>query len=66
MKNEKFTIKIDEIMTLKMVLLSLRNLEEKRLNASIIKERLIDIKKLSIIELMIKKRVRKIPTRERK
>ncbi|MHA1479604.1 MAG: hypothetical protein ACTSPU_15525 [Promethearchaeota archaeon] len=45
MKNEKFTIRIDEIMTLKKVLLSLRNLEENRLNASIIKEILIDIKK---------------------
>jgi hypothetical protein len=65
-KNEKFTIKIDEIMTFKIVLLSLRNLEEKRLKASIIKERLIDIKKLRIIELMIKKRVRKTPTRDRK
>jgi len=65
-KNEKFTIKIDEIMIFKMVLLSLRNLEEKRLKASIIKERLIDMMKLTIIELMIKKRVRKTPTRDRK
>ena len=32
-------------MAFKMVLLSLRNLEEKRLKASIIKEILIDIKK---------------------
>jgi hypothetical protein len=49
-KNEKFTIRIDEIMTLKKVLLSLRNLEENRLKASIIKEMLIDIKKFEIIE----------------
>ena len=53
-------------MTFKIVLLSLRNLEEKRLKASNIKERLIDIKTLRIIELMIKKRVRKTPTRDRK
>jgi hypothetical protein len=63
-KNEKFTIRIDEIMTLKKVLLSLRNLEENRLKASIIKERLIDIKKYGIIEFMMKKRVRKTPIRE--
>jgi hypothetical protein len=63
-KNEKFTIRIDEIMTLKKVLLSLRNLEENRLKASIIKERLIDIKKYGIIEIMMKKRVRKTPIRE--
>jgi hypothetical protein len=65
-KNEKFTTKIDEIMMLKKVLLSLRSLEEKRLKASNIKERLIDIKKFRIIELMIKNIVRKIPIRERK
>ena len=51
---------------LKKVLLSLRSLEENRLNASNIKERLIDIKKFRIIELMIKNIVRKIPIKERK
>jgi hypothetical protein len=51
---------------LKKVLLSLRSLEENRLNASIIKEILIDITKLSIMKFTIKKRVRKIPTRDRK
>jgi len=51
---------------LKKVLLSLRSLEENRLKASIIKERLIDIKKFRIIELMIKKSVKKMPVRERK
>jgi hypothetical protein len=51
---------------LKKVLLSLRSLEENRLKASIIKERLIDIKKFRIIEFMIKKIVRKTPIRERK
>ena len=65
-KKEKFITKIAEIMLLKKVLLSLRSLEENRLKASIIKEMLIDIMKFRIIELMIKKIVRKIPIKERK
>jgi len=63
-KKEKFTTKTDEIMILKKVLSSLRNLEENRLKASIIKEMLIDTKKFISIEFRMKKIVRKTPIRE--
>ncbi|MHA1486978.1 MAG: hypothetical protein ACTSSC_07370 [Promethearchaeota archaeon] len=65
-KKEKFTTNTVEIMMLKKVLLSLRNLEENRLKASIIKEMLIDTKKFISIEFRMNKIVRKTPIRERK
>jgi hypothetical protein len=42
-KNEKFTTNIEEIKILKKVLLSLRSLDENKLNASVIKAKFIEM-----------------------
>jgi len=62
--NEIFITSIVEIKVLKKVLLSLRNLDENRLKARVIKAIFIDIGKMLIIAKMIFKIVRKIPTKE--
>jgi hypothetical protein len=52
-KSEKFTTKIAEIKKLKKVLLSLRSLDENKLNASIMKARFIEMNKFKIIAFII-------------